>query len=172
MSLIVETTTVSDSYLMKKMDQGAGITSRILQAIKTGTKLSEKDIEEQILQIHKTRISPIAEHVVSAFERGDIVLVYSDTVRVIQAVPFIVAGTAGSMKAYVFVQSYGNLRGTATSNRYGESLQYWYEGSVCVNGGCVHNPAVLQDSTVILKKPGSNEALCVRIHKHVFAYPE
>ena len=44
MSLIVETTTVSDSYLMKKMDQGAGITSRILQAIKTGTKLSEKDI--------------------------------------------------------------------------------------------------------------------------------
>lgn len=107
MSLIVETTTVSDSYLMKKMDQGAGITSRILQAIKTGTKLSEKDIEEQILQIHKTRISPIAEHVVSAFERGDIVLVYSDTVRVIQAVPFIVAGTAGSMKAYVFVQSYG-----------------------------------------------------------------
>ena len=143
MSLIVETTTVSDSYLMKKMDQGAGITSRILQAIKTGTKLSEKDIEEQILQIHKTRISPIAEHVVSAFERGDIVLVYSDTVRVIQAVPFIVAGTAELPVRYPSIR-----------------------------GRCVHNPAVLQDSTVILKKPGSNEALCVRIHKHVFAYPE
>lgn len=107
MSVFVETTTVSDSYLMKKMDQGAGITSRILQAIKSGTRLSEKDIEEQLIQIHKTRISPLAEHVVSAFQRGDIVLIYSETVKVIQAVPFIVAGACGNNKAYVFVNSYG-----------------------------------------------------------------
>ena len=107
MSVFVEATTVSDSYLMKKMDQGAGVTSRILQAIKSGTRLSEKDIEEQLIQIHKTRISPLAENVVSAFQRGDIILIYSETVKVIQAIPFIIAGSGGNNKAYVFVNSYG-----------------------------------------------------------------
>lgn len=107
MPLFTEATTVSDSYLMKKMDQNAGITSRILQAIKSGQVITENDIAEQIMQVRRTRISPLAEHVIAAFNRGEIVLIYSKTIKVVQAIPFIVAGKGSATKAYVFVNAYG-----------------------------------------------------------------
>lgn len=107
MPLLTEATTVSDSYLMKKMDQNAGITSRILQAIKSGQVITENDIAEQIMQVRRTRISPLAEHVIAAFNRGEIVLIYSKTVKVVQAIPFIVAGKGNATKAYIFVNAYG-----------------------------------------------------------------
>ena len=109
MPLFIEATTVSDSYLMKKMDQNAGITSRILQAIKSGQVITENDIAEQIMQVRRTRISPLAEHVIAAFNRGEIVLIYSKTVKVVQAIPFIVAGKGASTKAYIFVNAYGTF---------------------------------------------------------------
>lgn len=108
MALITEATTASDSFLMKKMDQGAGITSKILQAIKSGRHLSPEDIEEQILQIRRTRISPLYERVLQSFEDGDLVLIYSN-VRVVQAIPFIVANVGGKNRGYVFLNGYGTF---------------------------------------------------------------
>lgn len=107
MELFVESQKVTDSYLIKRMNENAAITTRILQAIKSSTTLTEKDIEEQLIQIRRTRISPIAEHVIAAFEEGSIVLLYSKTVKVIQSIPFIVADAGGKNKAYVFTSSYG-----------------------------------------------------------------
>lgn len=106
MDFFMEAFTASDSFIMKKMDQGAGITTKILQAIKNGQHLTEKDIEEQLLQIRRTRISPIFEKVLNAFADGEIVLIYSN-VRIIQAIPFIVANVGGKTRGYIFVNGYG-----------------------------------------------------------------
>lgn len=107
MALLTESTTVSDSFLFKKMNENAAVTSRVLQAIKSGKVISESDIEEQLIQIRRTRISPLADQVIGAFQRGDIVLIYSETVRVIQSIPFIVANASGKNRAYIFTMSYG-----------------------------------------------------------------
>ena len=119
MAFITEAATASDSFIMKKMNQGAGITSKILQAIKTGQHLTEHDIEEQILQIRRTRISPLYERVLMAFQNGDVVLIYSN-VQIIQAVPFIVANVGGKNRGYVFVNGYGSFttpRGASSAEK-------------------------------------------------------
>lgn len=106
-AIIQESTTVTDSYIFKRMNQGNQVTTRIVQAIKSGKRITESDIEEQIIQVRKTRISPLTEQVIAAFQRGDIVLIYSETVKVIQALPFITVKEGSKNVAYIFVNAYG-----------------------------------------------------------------
>ena len=108
MAIFQETTTVKDSYLFQKMDANGVITARILDVIRSGKVITESDIEEQLIQVRKTRISPLADHVIAAFQRGEIVLVYSETTKIVPAIPFIVVNIGGKSKAYIFTNAYGS----------------------------------------------------------------
>ena len=53
--------------------------------------------------------TPLVEKVLTAFERGDIILLYSDTVIVSQAIPFVVIKAGSSNKALIFVNKFGSI---------------------------------------------------------------
>lgn len=100
---------LSDSYIYSMFNTNKNVTIRITEAYKTGKKLDSSYIEEQILQMKRTRLSPLLDKVLRAFENGDIILLYSDTVVVSQAIPFVIIKTGNVNKALIFVNKFGNI---------------------------------------------------------------
>ena len=105
----VSESALSDSYIYSMFNTNKSVTLRISEAYKTGKRLDSSYIEEQILQIKRTRFSPLVEKVLLAFEHGDIILLYSDTVVVSQAIPFVVIKTGSNNKALIFVNKFGTI---------------------------------------------------------------
>lgn len=105
----VSESALSDSYIYSMFNTNKSVTLRISEAYKTGKRLDSSYIEEQILQIKRTRFSPLVEKVLLAFEHGDIILLYSDTVIVSQAIPFVVIKTGSNNKALIFVNKFGTV---------------------------------------------------------------
>lgn len=101
--------TLSDSYIFGEFNKAQTMTARIAEAFKNGVKLNQSHIEEQILQIKRTHISPIADSVLTAFETGRIILVYSKDIRVPKAIPFIITKMNNKNHALIFVNNYGSL---------------------------------------------------------------
>lgn len=100
---------LNDSVVFGALNKQSQMAVLINDAIKNGIILGSSYIEEQILRIQKTRISPLADNVLNAYEKGEIVLVYSKHVKIPQALPFIILKSQGSLKAFIFVNNYGSL---------------------------------------------------------------
>lgn len=98
-----------DTVLFNTFNKSSKLLSIINECMKNGTVIDSSYIEEQILQIQKTRISPLADKVLSAYEKGDIVLIHSKRIKVPQPLPFIILKMQGAMKAIVFVANHGTL---------------------------------------------------------------
>lgn len=98
-----------DSVLYKSFNNNAEMTSTILSAIKDSIMLDSSYIQEQLMQIRRTRISPLADNVLKAYEDGDIVLLYSKVKKVPQALPFFATKMHGKIKVFIFVNNYGTI---------------------------------------------------------------
>ena len=112
MKVYSEATTLSDSYIYSGFNNDLAMTKRIAEAIKTGLMLDSSYIQEQIMQMRRTRLSPLVDNVLNAFENGTLLLIYSKSVNVPKAIPFVVLKMGGKNKVAVFVNHYGSISDT------------------------------------------------------------
>lgn len=101
--------TLSDSMIFKMFNNNKEMTVRITNAIKNGEPVNPEMISEQLFQIKRTRISPLVDEVIKAYERGAIMLVYTKSIKIPQGIPFVVMKMGGTNKAVVFVSNYGSM---------------------------------------------------------------
>lgn len=106
---VYQESSLNDSIVFKSLNNQSQITLLINECIKNGIILDSSYIEEQLLQIKKTRISPLADNVLRAYEQGEIILIYAKNMKVPQAIPFTILKMQGSLKAVIFVNNYGTL---------------------------------------------------------------
>ena len=100
---------LSDSYIYKELNKSSRTSTTIINAIKTGAVLDSTFIEEQLIQCKRSRLSPLIEVVLNAFNTGKIVLVYNKGVRVSTALPFVVMNVKGKPTAYIFISDFSSL---------------------------------------------------------------
>lgn len=103
--------TLNDSFIYGLFNASGEIQTRILKALKEGIVLDKSFIEEQIIQIEKTRISPLVPKVMEAFNDGIIRLVYwkSTTQKVTKSVPFVIHKSPDGPVVSIFISSFGKL---------------------------------------------------------------
>lgn len=119
MSYITEGS-LSDSVLFKSFNSASKLSTTLIDAIKHSTEITSDFIEEQLLQLRRSRISPLLEKVLNAYNTGSIVLLYANNnIKVPQAIPFFAMKTYnGGTKVFVFVNNFGSLTQSKTdSNR-------------------------------------------------------
>lgn len=107
---------LNDSIIFNMMNNQKTLTARINKCIQSGTVIGEHSIQEQIIQIERTHISPLSEYVIDSFRNGDIVILYSKDVTIPQAVPFITIKVNGDIKTFIFINKYGNLSSSQQVN--------------------------------------------------------
>lgn len=100
---------LSDSYVYKAFNKASDASSTIIKAISEGARVDKSYIEEQILQCKRSRLSPLVESVLAAFESKKIVLVYNKNVRVSTSLPFVVLTVKGVTSAYIFISDFSSL---------------------------------------------------------------
>ena len=102
---------MSDSFIYGLLNSSNELQTRIMKAIKEGVVLNRSFIEEQIIQIDKTRLSPLAPKVLEAFEDGVIRLVYwkSTTQKMTKTIPFVVHRGEKGPVVSIFISSFGKL---------------------------------------------------------------
>ena len=81
---------LSDSAMFKQLNASSTLMKKIAAAIKNGVLLDKSYFETQYLQISKTRISPLADIVLKAFDEGKIRLIYNKNDHVTIALPFVI----------------------------------------------------------------------------------
>lgn len=107
--------TMEDSYIFSLFNENKELTTKMLSYIKSSVSIEEDDIQEQLLQIRKSRISPLVEEVLGAYARGEIEILYSKTVKVPIATPFIVRrdpgfrGNGYGIRSTIFIANYGTV---------------------------------------------------------------
>ena len=106
---LIQETALSSSVLYQAFNGNAEMTKIILEAIKNSTIITKEYIEEQILQIKRTNISPLSEQVLQAYENGEITILYSNIKKVPQTLPFFATKVHGKIKVFVFVNNYGTI---------------------------------------------------------------
>ena len=97
---------LSDSRIFEQLNRSASLSKKVAQAIKDGVVLDKSYIEEQYIQCTKTRISPLAERVLQAFDAGEIKLIYTKAVHIPIAVPFVVVELGGKPTACIFIADF------------------------------------------------------------------
>lgn len=100
---------LSDSYIYSEFNRSSNISTTIASAIKTGVKLDSTFIEQQLIQCKRSRISPISEKVLAAYENGEIILIYNKQVRVSTMLPFVVISMGNKTAAYIFISDFSGL---------------------------------------------------------------
>lgn len=100
---------LSDSYVYRAFNKSSDASSTIIKAISEGARVDKSYIEEQIIQCKRSRISPLVDTVLSAFENKKIVLIYNKNVRVSTSLPFVVLTVKGNTAAYIFISDFSSL---------------------------------------------------------------
>lgn len=102
---------MSDSFIYGLFNASGEIQTRTIKALKEGKVLDKSFIEEQIIQIERTRISPLVPKVMQAFEDGLIRLVYwtSTTQKMTKSLPFVIHKSSQGPVVSIFVSSFGKL---------------------------------------------------------------
>jgi hypothetical protein len=101
---------LSDSYVYGLFNTGNEIQTRIIKGLQNGILLDSSYIQEQLIQIQKTRISPISDKVLDAYRSGLVRLVYVKNYKMTKSLPFILHKTNdGKVKASIFVSNYATL---------------------------------------------------------------
>lgn len=113
--------TLSDSYIYGLFNNDLAMTKRIAEAVKNSLVIDSSYIQEQIIQIKRTRMSPLVENVLKAYEDGTIILLYSKLVKIPRFIPFVVLKMGDKNKVVIFVNNYGTITDSGVVNG-GKSL--------------------------------------------------
>ena len=100
---------LTSSVIYQSFNNNAEMTKNILSAIKDSIVIDSSYIEEQLMQIKRTRISPLLDDVLEAFNNGTIVLLYAKKKKIPQAIPFFALKTNNKIKVFIFTNNYGTI---------------------------------------------------------------
>ena len=112
---------MEDSYIFSVFNENKELTRKMLTYIINASSVDEEFVEEQLIQIKKSRISPLAEEVVGAYARGEIELLYSKSVKVPVSTPFIVRkdpsfkGNVFGVKSSIFIANFATINKETTA---------------------------------------------------------
>ncbi len=109
MSEYMTEASLSDSMIYNQLNRTSNVSSTVVRALRTGVKLDRSYIEEQYIQAKRSRISPLVDDVLEAFDNGEIVLIYNKQVKVSIAIPFIVMNSGGKTCSYIFVSDFSGI---------------------------------------------------------------
>lgn len=115
MDTIFTEASLSDSYIFNELNRSSHASTTIANAIRTGVVLDASFIEEQLLQCKRSRISPLMEDVLKAYENNEIVLSYNKNVRVSTSLPFTVISNGKNTFAYIFISDFASLNKDKTA---------------------------------------------------------
>ena len=107
--------TMEDSYIFGVFNNNKEVTTKMLSFLKSSVLIDKSYIQEQLIQIERTRISPLASAVLTAYERGDIELRFSKNVNTPTAIPYIVRQSKSTQLnptgiiATVFISNFSGL---------------------------------------------------------------
>ena len=59
---------LSDSMIYNQLNRTSNVSSTVVRALRTGVKLDRSYIEEQYIQAKRSRISPLVDDVLEAFD--------------------------------------------------------------------------------------------------------
>ena len=108
---------LSDSYIWQSFNNHAAITSIIINGIKNSKVITEDFIDEQIMQIERTHISPLSDKVLEAYRNGDIMLLQAKDGKIPQSLPFFVTKLQGKVKGIIFINNYGTISKTTVDGK-------------------------------------------------------
>jgi hypothetical protein len=117
---IITEAALTDSVLYKSFNNNAELTTTLVAAMKNAIIIDSSYIQEQLMQIQRTRISPLSDKVLQAYEDGDIILMYAKVKKVPDALPFFITKLQGKIKAVIFV----NNRGTISASSLNSEEKY------------------------------------------------
>lgn len=100
---------MSDSFIYNMFNRSNQMQSTMLKALQNGTLLNRGYIEEQTIQIQRSRISPLIPMVFNAFEEGKLNLLYISDIKLTKAIPFIVHKSGTGIKVTVFISSFATM---------------------------------------------------------------
>lgn len=100
---------LTDSVIYKSFNNNSEMTSTIINGIKESIKITPDYIQEQLMQIKRTRISPLSDEVLSAYNSGKITLLYSENKKIPQALPFFATKVQGKVTVFIFVNNYATI---------------------------------------------------------------
>lgn len=106
---LIKEATMSDSFIYGMFNRSNEMQTTMLKAIQNGTVLNRSYIEEQLLQIQKSRISPLIPSVIDAFEKGKINLLYVANMKLTKAIPFIIHKSGSGIVATIFISSFASM---------------------------------------------------------------
>lgn len=103
---------LSDSHMFQQLNKSSSVTANIAKALKNGTVIDQSYFEQQYLMMTKTRVSPISETVIKAFDAGKIKLIYNKNDHVTVAIPFTIVNLKGEMTACIFINEFSGITKT------------------------------------------------------------
>lgn len=98
---------MNDSFIYSMFNRSNEMQATLLKALKTGIKMDRTFIEEQVLQLQRTKVSPLIPQVLEAFFNDTIELIYVENMKLTKAIPFILHKSQTGIKASIFVSSFG-----------------------------------------------------------------
>lgn len=107
--MIFTEASISDSYMFNEINRSAATSKKIMAAINGGVQLDKSYIEEQYIQIKRSRISPIVDNVLEAFDRKEVILLYNKSVLVGKSVPFICMKQGNKSVAFIFIADFSPI---------------------------------------------------------------
>lgn len=106
---IITESTLTDTVLYKAFSAQNDISAIVRASLKYSTIITKDMIMEQIIQIQRSKLTPISDEVLQGYLNGDVMLIYAKRGKVPQLLPFITLKMNGRYKSFVFVNNYGTL---------------------------------------------------------------
>lgn len=161
---------LNDSDMFKQLNKSSSIMTKLKKALKESVVLDKNYIEEQYIQITKTRLSPLSEKVIKAFDDGEIKLIYSQTAKVTTALPFVVLQLEGKMTACIFIADFCSMNKDGTMLNIEMKKLYTLMESAYVGLKYFTNPNAFARSSRIAKVTASiYSEMSLRILNREFA---
>lgn len=161
---------LSDSLIFKKLNDSSNITQRIEQIVKSGTIVEKDFIEEQYTQMGKTRLSPLVDDVLKAYDEGDILLIYNKNIHLTIALPFTVMKMKGRYRALIFISDFSGVTKDGSALNIEMKKLYTIMEAALVGLRYYTNPALFSRSSIVAKMTATTYTeMCLRILNKEFA---
>ncbi len=98
-----------DTIVYRSFNKNSELNKIIVSGMKNSITIDKSYISEQLMQINRTKISPLSEEVLNAYYNGNIVLLYSKKTNIPQALPFFASKIKGKVTVIIFINNYGTI---------------------------------------------------------------
>ena len=162
--MILTEASLSDSYMFGEINKSAMSSKKILSALKSGIRLDASYIQEQLIQIKKSRISPLCDNVLQAFSKKEIVLLYNKSVLIGKSIPFVCMNEGGKPTAFIFIADFSGVTEDGASLTIDMKKLYVLMEAAFICREYYSEPWKFQRSPILLKTIASIYAnMCLRL---------